>query len=293
MWWYGIDMTSLAQNERALPAGPLLAADGSPRLPHVAYDDDGYPYSDGAPLGQNTPQTDQLFYAFPALRRWLRLRFPDAFAACDMFVYPRKGDLKAAVAPDMFVAFGAGDHARNSYKLWEAEPVPAFVLEVLSGTTADVDLGPKRAVYATMGVRELWLFDPDGRRVPGHVAGYRLHGRRYRTIRPVPGVKVFPSGVLGLEFRAENGNLRIRDPATGEDLRSLDEAERTLDETERTLDETERTLDETERTLATARQETQAANRRATAAEERAVRAEAEVARLKSIVAGSGPGTVR
>ncbi|MCY3814620.1 MAG: Uma2 family endonuclease [Gammaproteobacteria bacterium] len=212
-------MTSLVRHERASKPPPL-AADGTPRLPHVAYDDEGYPHSDGAPLAQNTPQADQIFYAFPALKTILRERFPDAFVASDLLIYPRPRDLKASVAPDVFVAFGAGDHARLSYKLWEGEPVPAFVLEVLSGTTADKDLGEKRDKYADMGVREFWVFDPFGARIPDRVAGYQLHGRRYRPIPPLPGTRVVLSDVLGLEFREERGSLRIHDPATGEDLQS-------------------------------------------------------------------------
>ena len=235
-----MDMTSPVRHERAAEP-PLLAADGSPRLPHVAYDDEGYPHSDGAPLAQNTRQADQIFYAFPALRTFLHGRFPDAFVASDLLIYPRPRDLKASVAPDVFVAFGAGDHARLSYKLWEGEPVPAFVLEVLSGTTADRDLGEKRGGYAAMGVREFWVFDPFGDRVPGQVAGYRLHGRRYQPIPPLPGTRVHPSDVLGLEFRAEDGDLRIRDPLKGHDLRSLrEEAERADAESNRADAEAER-----------------------------------------------------
>ena len=205
-------------SRKTVPPTNLLAADGSVRLPHVAYDDDGYPYSDGAPLAQSSAQADQLYYAFPASQAWLRARFPNAFAASDMLVYPKRGDLKAAVAPDILVAFDAGDHARDSYKLFEGEPVPAFVLEVLSGTTADNDLGEKREEYAAMGVLEYWLVDPFGDRVRDHVAGHRLFDRRYLPISPQPGTRVYRSGVLGLEFRAEDGQLRIRDPATGEDL---------------------------------------------------------------------------
>lgn len=214
-----MDMTSLVRHERA-PKPPPLAADGTPRLPHVAYDDEGYPHADGAPLAQNTPQADQIFYAFPALKTFLHERFPDAFVAGDLLIYPTPRDLKASVAPDVFVAFGAGDHARLSYKLWEGEPVPAFVLEVLSGTTADKDLGEKRDKYAAMGVREFWVFDPFGRRIRERVAGYRLHRRRYRPIPPLTGTRVYRSDVLGLEFRAEDDSLRMHDPVNGEDLQS-------------------------------------------------------------------------
>ena len=198
-----MDMTSLVRHDRAAAEQPLLAADGTPRLPHVAYDDEGYPHSDGAPLAQNTLQAHQLIYAFSALEWFVHEHFPDAFAATDLLIYPRPHDLKASVAPDVFVAFGAGDKARLSYKLWEGEPVPAFVLEVLSGTTEDKDLGEKRGKYAAMGVGEYWVFDPFGRRIRARIAGYRLRGRRYRPIPPLPGTRVVPSDVLGLEFRAE------------------------------------------------------------------------------------------
>ena len=205
------------------PRAQPTAADGSPRLPHVAYDDDGYPYADGAPLAQNSPQCDQIIYAFPALRALLRRRFPGAFAASDMLVYPQKGDLAASVAPDVFVAFGAGDHARNSYKLWEGEPVPAFVLEVLSGTTSDNDLGPKRDAYARMGVRELWLFDPFAKRIAGHIAGFRLNSERLGADQAAAGQRRLP------ERRARPGATRRGRrsahprPVAGEDLLGYEE----------------------------------------------------------------------
>ena len=236
-----------------------VAADGTPRLPHVAYDEEGYPYDDGEPLGQNDHQTAQILYAAPALRTLFAERRPDAFVGCDMFIYPRRRS--RGVAPDVFVAFGAGAGGgdRKSYKLFEGEPVPAFVLEVLSDSTADEDLSSKRVIYAEMGVAEYWLFDPAGESIPGRVAGHRLVGGVYRPIAPRPGGGCL-SAALGVELRAEGGNLRIRDRQTGEDLLGHDE----------------------ERARRTA------AEGRAAAAEERAAAAEAELARLKRSY-GNGP----
>ena len=249
---------------RALPT----AADGSPRLPHVAYDDDGYPYSDGAPLAQNSPSATRSSTPSPRSCALLRRRFPGAFAAADMLVYPRQPDLSASVAPGVFVAFGAGDHARNSYKLWEGEPVPAFVLEVLSGTTSDNDLGPKRAAYARMGVQELWLFDPFERRIAGHIAGYRLVAGQYERIERLPDKEADPSDVLCLELRAEGDDLRIHDPMAREDLLGYEE------EQAGRLAERQRRLDERRgRLVAERRAEEEAAARRT---------AEAEIARLRA-----------
>ncbi len=119
------------------PEEALLAADGSPRLPHVAYDDDGYTHMDGGPLGQNLIQVERIHDVFGALRRWVRERLPDAFIGCDMFVYRRRGVIKGAVAPDVLVARHVGDDPPwTSYKLFEGRPAPSFVLEVLSGSTA-------------------------------------------------------------------------------------------------------------------------------------------------------------
>lgn len=247
----------------------LLAADGTPRLAHVAYDDDGYPHTDGEPLGQNSTQVDQIHYAFGALRRWVRQRFRDAFTGCDMFVYPQRAKLSESVAPDVFVALGAGDHRRNSYKLFEGEPVPSFVLEVLSGGTADKDLGDKKRKYARMGVGEYFMFDPFGGDIAGGIAAYRLRKKKYQPMEPQPGGG-YRSDVLKLEFSADGERLRLRDPATGEYLMDFDEQADA------------RIAEESARRAAETRAEAEAKARR-TEAEARRV-AEAEAARLRRLL---------
>ncbi len=250
--------------------GVLLAADGTPRLPHVAYDEDGYAYSDGAPLAQNDDQADQIFYAFPVLKAFLRRRIPDAFAGSDMLIYPRRRE--SGLAPDIFVALGAGDldphgRKRNSYKLFEGEPVPSFVLEVLSGTTSDKDLGPKRDAYAEWGIEEYWMFDPFGEDIPGCISAEWLCGGAYKDIEPLPGTLVYPSVVLGLELRSEDDMLRIHDPETGKDLRDLGEEFEAREAAEERAGEAE--------------QRAAMAEQRAAAAERRASAAEAELAELR------------
>jgi Uma2 family endonuclease len=42
---------------------------------------------------------------------------------------------------------------------------PDLVIEVLSPSTAKLDAGPKRDVYAAAGVRELWLVSPQQRKI--------------------------------------------------------------------------------------------------------------------------------
>ena len=49
-----------------------------------------------------------------------------------------------------------------------AEGAPDFVVEILSPKTRQLDLINKKRLYATRGVRELWVIDPETRVVTIH-----------------------------------------------------------------------------------------------------------------------------
>ena len=161
---------------------------------------------------------------------------------------------------------------RPNYKLWEEGQAPAFVLEVASPSTWQDDLGWKRSVYARLGVREYWRYDPAGEHLPARLQGERLTPAGY-VRQPVAtaldGTLSLRSETLGLELRAApEREMRFRDPATGDELRSLDE-------------EAEGRLAEAEGRLAErfARRE---AETRAAAAEARAAAAEERVTVLEA-----------
>ncbi len=145
---------------------------------------------------------------------------PNTYVASDLLVYYRQGDPAASVAPDVFVAFGAGNHYRRSYKLWAEPSLPSFVLEVLSHTSTERDLREKPVLYAQLGIQELWLFDPMGDHIEGQLLGLTLRGDAYEPIAPLPDRAGFSSAVLDLEIRNESGHLRMREPDTGKDLMS-------------------------------------------------------------------------
>lgn len=52
------------------------------------------------------------------------------------------------------------DGTRPTGRDWKA-PIPVWVAEVLSPSTAKRDRGEKIRIYAAAGVREAWLVDPD------------------------------------------------------------------------------------------------------------------------------------
>jgi hypothetical protein len=87
-------------------------------------------------------------------------------------------------------------------------------------------------------VKEVFLFDPNNRRVGPLLHGYRLLGKNYRPIRTVDGR--LPSKELALHLEPAEGDLRLYDPLTGEWLLSLaEQTARAKQETERLLREVE------------------------------------------------------
>ena len=132
-----------------------------------------------------------------------------------------------SIAPDVFVVFGVENLQRPSYKLWEERRAPAFVLEVASPSTWRDDLGWKRSVYARLGVREYWQYDPAGEHLPARLQGERLTPSGYvrQPAATAPdGTLTLHSRTLGLELRAAPGReMRFLDPVTGSCLRSHDE----------------------------------------------------------------------
>ena len=206
----------------ATAAQPSLAVVHAAALyrptPPVERDEDGYPFSDAKPMPEGDYHGDVLDYAKGALRA--RFAGHRVYASTDKFLFLEEGNRRAAVVPDVLVAFGPPSGPRQSYKHWEEGKAPDFVLDVLSADNWRNDIESKPALYAELGVREYWTLDPRGVRTDG---GPRLEGWRidrtgtWMPIAPSPSGD-FRSDVLGLDLFASGRLLRFRDPATGEIL---------------------------------------------------------------------------
>ena len=196
------------------------------RRPHLPLAAIEYPESDGKPLAENDPQLHAIHYGFGALGLHFRDR-PDVYVSADLLIYYEEGNPRVSVAPDVFVVFGVEDRMRGNYKVWEEGKGPDFVLETASPNTWREDVERKPGIYAGLGVREYFLFDPTGEHYTPRLRGFRLVEGEYERLKAVESIDrtlILPSEVLGLELRAKaGGEMRFHDPATGEDLLSHDE----------------------------------------------------------------------
>lgn len=188
---------------------------------------------------------------------------------------PRRKQL----APDTFLAF-VPEHPRTSYNLETEGMFPAFVLEVVSPSSAGRDQEEKVQAYAALGAREYALFTPRDDGASG-LAGYR----RDEEERFVPWLPDAEGGlwsaVLGLRLVAR-GELLQAETAEGRLLLTPEQeaAGRRRAEMERRRAEEERRREaEARRQEEEFRRQAEAALRQEEAAR---VRAEQEAARLRA-----------
>ncbi len=196
-------------------------------LPH---DSVLYPSSDGQPMAESDIHRRCMTYLIDALERHFEKLAPgNVCVSGNLFLYYERGNPSAVVAPDVFVVRGAPARLRDSYLLWGEPKGPDFVLEVTSVGTRRTDERRKRDIYASLGVSEYFLYDPRAEYLMPPLQGHRLQEGKYQ---PLPAVTVLSnrevavaSEVLGLELRDERETrmVRLRDPATGEDLLSYRE----------------------------------------------------------------------
>ncbi|WP_026098836.1 Uma2 family endonuclease [Kamptonema formosum] len=195
-----------------------------------------YPDEDGLPMAESDFQRDDLMNAVKGLGIYFQNR-PDVYVSGNLFIYYEEGNPASVVSPDVFVVFGVEKRKRRSYKTWdEGGKAPEFVLEITSMSTRTQDQGAKKGIYAFLGVREYFQYDPTGDYLNPQLQGLRLVEGNYfpiaRTVLP-DGTVSLASEVLELDLRLlPDGNLRFFNPRTGEFLLTHEEAEQARREAE-------------------------------------------------------------
>jgi Uma2 family endonuclease len=226
-----------------------------------------YPEFDGKPMAETDVHRREMINAIETLQDRYR-DVPDVYVAGNLLLYYEEGDPASSVAPDVFVVRGVPKRERRTYKLWEEGRGPDIVIEMSSRSTRLEDVGTKKGLYALLGVREYFLFDPLAEYLRPPLQGFRLHGADYVRLLPEADGS-FYSEVLELRLRMEGSQLRLIDPATATALLTPAEAQ-----------EKARVEAEGRRIEAEARR----------IAEQRLAEAEAEIARLRAALAVSETG---
>ena len=254
-----------------------------------------FPTGDGKPVAETYANYLQMTYLQFALRRLLQSQGrPPAVIGGNQFLYYNPYNKREHLSPDVYVGFDlAPPTTRDVWFTWVEGKAPDIVFEITSPSTqrTDVSAGPrgKLTLYAQLGVREYYVYDPQLVMFPWLRAFTLIEGR----LEEAP---LLPNGgawseLLQAELRAVRSTewerpgtyLRVIDPTTGapirvgeeelEDIRRAARARIMAMEEQLTASELERLAAEQARL---------AAEQARLAAEERARRAEEELERLRS-----------
>ncbi|MGH7600837.1 MAG: Uma2 family endonuclease, partial [bacterium] len=186
-----------------------------------AYPPERLPESDGKPMAETDTHRNQMVDLLDELREHLRPH-PRRYASGNTFVYYRDdADERQSVAPDIFVVLDVENKERRYYNIEEEGKVPDLIIELISTGTKLEDLGNKRVLYANLGVREYYVFDPTGEVIKGQLRGFRLNDGEYI---PIIGSRL-QSQVLDVDLVVEQGRLRLYDRNTGLRLLTHEESE--------------------------------------------------------------------
>lgn len=122
------------------------------------------------------------------------------YVSGDLLIYYQQGDPKKFVVPDAFIVKGKPPIKRRTYRLWIEQISPQLVIETTSKSTKQKDLRTKPAIYAQIGVREYFLYDPTLDYLDPPLHGQRLVDGQYQPIQADPTGGLF-SEELDLELR--------------------------------------------------------------------------------------------
>ena len=178
-----------------------------------------YPEGDGKPMAETPIHRDELIRVLQTLQEAFA-GHADVYVSGNMMMYYEEGNPRASVSPDVFVVVGVPKlPERRVYKVWEEGASPTVVFEITSPSTRREDLRKKRELYARMGVREYYLYDPLAEYLRPPLQGYRLEDGEYRPLAPDADGALL-SQALGMRIMLVEGRLRLFDPQTGAPLLS-------------------------------------------------------------------------
>jgi Uma2 family endonuclease len=194
-------MTTTTAN-RIYPSEPYLIEND--------YREEYLPESDGKPMAETDTHRRYMLDLIDALEEHYR---DDewTYVTGNIFVYyPDESGKLQPVSPDIFVVHGIPKKERRIYNIKVEGKAPEAVIELTSTSTKMEDLGNKKFLYASLGVKEYFIFDPLSETMRPILRGFRLEDGEYM---PIVGTRLY-SEVMGLELRLEEDTLRLYNPKT-------------------------------------------------------------------------------
>jgi Uma2 family endonuclease len=165
--------------------------------------------SDEPPL-ESSLHLQQLILLVQCLN-WLWKDRNDYFAAGNLTVYysPNQKKSEDFRGPDFFVVLGAEKRERRSWAVWEENgQYPHIIIELLSDSTAAVDRGRKKTLYADVfRTPDYFWFDPHNL----EFQGFHLVDGAYQALVPNQAGHLW-SQQLGLFLGIEAQQLRFFTP---------------------------------------------------------------------------------
>jgi Uma2 family endonuclease len=186
-----------------------------------------YPTSDGKPIAETDTHREQILALIKALEIFFAAR-ADVYVSGNIMFYYVEGSPEESVAPDVMVCFGTAKGERTSYKTWEEnEVVPSIVIEISSRGTWKKDRVEKKVLYAALGVKEYFIFNPLDLKSESSFVAFRLKNGEYDAAEITNGR--VRSEVLGLDLVVSGKTLRLFNPQTNEFLKTTEELAAAVD----------------------------------------------------------------
>ena len=176
------------------------------------------------------PHSDEQAYCFYALRYLLN---PDGhYVSKDRWLRMDPHNSGDKLLPDLLIALGLQERqwGTDEYLPWEVGKPPEVLAEFLSPSSEDADQVHKPRRYGGLGVKEYFLFDPDGTYGVPRLQGWTLYGEDEREPLPRDSGGGVASRVLPVRFVLTGGHIGVVDTRTGEPAPRYEELQRLLRE---------------------------------------------------------------
>jgi len=206
-----------------------------------------FPASDGQPMAEtfaNQIQMVDLEWALQTLFGQQGRAMTTAVGG-NQFVYYNPFNGRDNISPDVYVAFDVPPPAPPKWQVWVQGKFPDIVWEITSASTHKEDIGRKRALYALLGAREYYIYDPQQETEPWF-QGFESREGRMEPLSLLPsggimsqllGAELRPMAMGETERRPAGTWLRVIDPRTGEPVPIAAEEHDDLRETREQLAE--------------------------------------------------------